>query len=196
MLTEIFLFCLCAYICGSIPFGVLLAKKQRIDIRKHGSGNIGATNIARTLGKKAGLLTLVGDIFKGWLVVFLASLWFGKITVVALSGLTVFLGHLFSIFLNFKGGKGVATGFGVLSFIMPLPTLISVAIFILCLNISGYISLSSILAAIILPVMGIYFKTPLPFIYLSVILGLFTLQKHHDNILRLVEGTEPKFLKK
>ena len=196
MLTEIFLLCLFAYICGSIPFGVLLAKKQSIDIREHGSGNIGATNVARTLGKKAGLYTLIGDIFKGWLVVFLANLWFGKTIVVALAGLAVFLGHLFSIFLNLKGGKGVATGLGVLSFIMPLPTLFSAGIFTLCLKVSGYISLSSILAAIILPILGIYFKMPLPFIYLAVILGLFTLQKHHDNIIRLVKGTEPKFLKK
>ena len=196
MLTEIFLLCLFAYICGSIPFGILLAKKQSIDIREHGSGNIGATNVARTLGKKAGLFTLVGDVFKGWVIVFLAHLWFGKTIVVALAGLAVFLGHLFSIFLNLKGGKGVATGLGVLSFIMPLPTLFSVIIFILCLKVSGYISLSSILAAIILPILGIYFKMPLPFIYLAVILGLFTLQKHHDNIIRLVKGTEPKFLKK
>ena len=116
--------------------------------------------------------------------------------MVALAGLAVFLGHLFSIFLNFKGGKGVATGLGVLSFVMPLPTLISAAIFILCLNVSGYISLSSILAAITLPMLGIYFKMPLPFIYLAVILALFTLQKHHDNIIRLVKGNEPKFLKK
>lgn len=196
MLTEIFLSCFFAYTCGSIPFGVLLAKKKSIDIREHGSGNIGATNVARTLGKKAGLFTLVGDVFKGWLVVFLTSLWFEKTIVVALTGLAVFLGHLFSIFLKFKGGKGVATGLGVLSFIMPLPTLISATIFILCLNFSGYISLSSIFAAITLPVIGIYFKIPLPFIYLAVIFALFTLQKHHGNIHRLVEGTEPKFLKK
>jgi len=196
MLTEIFLLCLFAYICGSIPFGVLLAKKQNIDIRKHGSGNIGATNVARTLGKKAGVFTLIGDVLKGWLVVFLVSLWFEKTIVIALAGLFVFLGHLFSIFLQFKGGKGVATGLGVLGFIMPLPTLISALIFILCLNISGYISLSSIFAAITLPILGIYFKMPLPFIYLSVISALLMLQKHHDNIVRLVEGTEPKFLKK
>jgi len=196
MLTSIILFCLFAYICGSIPFGVILARKQSIDIRDHGSGNIGATNVARTLGKKAGLFTLIGDVLKGWLVVFLANLFFGKTIILALVGLAVFLGHLFSIFLNFKGGKGVATGLGVLSFIMPLPTLISAIIFALCLNISGYISLSSILASITLPILGIYFKMPLPFIYLSVIIGLFMLQKHHDNIIRLVEGTEPKFLKK
>ena len=196
MLTEIFLLCLCAYICGSIPFGVLLAKTQHIDIREHGSGNIGATNVARTMGKKAGLFTLAGDVLKGWLVVLIASLWFGKTIVVAFAGLAVFLGHLFSVFLKLKGGKGVATGLGVLSFIMPLPTLFSTAIFILCLNISGYISLSSILAAITLPILGVYFKMPLPFIYVAVILALFTLQKHHDNITRLIQGTEPKFLKK
>tara|TARA_Y100000590_G_scaffold89601_2_gene100828 strand:+ start:1123 stop:1713 length:591 start_codon:yes stop_codon:yes gene_type:complete len=196
MLTTIILFCLFAYICGSIPFGVILAKKQSIDIRKHGSGNIGATNVARTLGKKAGLFTLIGDVLKGWFVVFLANLFFEKPIILALAGLSVFLGHLFSIFLNFKGGKGVATGLGVLSFIMPLPTLISATVFLLCLNISGFISLSSILATIILPIWGIYFKMPLPFIYLSVILALFMLQKHHGNIIRLIEGTEPKFLKK
>tara|TARA_Y100001936_G_scaffold127151_2_gene124523 strand:+ start:1123 stop:1713 length:591 start_codon:yes stop_codon:yes gene_type:complete len=196
MLTTIILFCLFAYICGSIPFGVILAKKQSIDIRKHGSGNIGATNVARTLGKKAGFFTLIGDVLKGWFVVFLANLFFEKPIILALAGLSVFLGHLFSIFLNFKGGKGVATGLGVLSFIMPLPTLISATVFLLCLNISGFISLSSILATIILPIWGIYFKMPLPFIYLSVILALFMLQKHHGNIIRLIEGTEPKFLKK
>jgi len=196
MLTEIALFYIIAYICGSIPFGVLLAKKQSIDIREHGSGNIGATNVARTLGKKLGLYTLAGDLLKGFLVVFLANLWFEKTIVVALAGLTVFLGHLFSIFLKLKGGKGVATGLGVLIFVMPLPTLISTGIFILCFNISGYISLSSILAAITLPILGIYFKIKLPFIYLSVIMALFTLQKHHDNIVRLTEGNESKFLKK
>ena len=107
MLTEILLLCLFAYTCGSIPFGVLLAKKQSVDIREHGSGNIGATNVARTIGKKAGLFTLMGDIFKGWLVVFLASLWFGKTIVVALAGLAVFLGHLFLYFSNLKEVKGL-----------------------------------------------------------------------------------------
>lgn len=196
MLIELLFLFLLAYLCGSIPFGVLLAKAQSIDIREHGSGNIGATNVARTLGKKAGLITLAGDVFKGWLIVFLASLWFEKPIVVALAGLAVFLGHLYSLFLKFKGGKGVATGLGVFSFIMPLPTLVSAAVFALCLKVSGYVSLSSVLAAIVLPILGIYFKMPLPYVYLAVIVALFTLQKHHDNIMRLVEGTEAKFLKK
>jgi len=196
MLTEIFILCLLAYLCGSVPFGVLLAKTQNMDIREHGSGNIGATNVARTMGKKAGLITLAGDVLKGLLVVFIASQWFDSTMVTALAGLAVFLGHLYSIFLNFKGGKGVATGLGILSFVMPFSTLCSAVVFSISLKISGYVSLSSILAAISLPLLGIFFKMPLPYIYLATIVALFTLQKHHDNIVRLNQGTEAIFFKK
>ncbi len=196
MLTEIFILCLLAYLCGSIPFGVLFAKTQNMDIREHGSGNIGATNVARTMGKKAGLITLAGDVLKGFLVVFIASQWFENPMVIALAGLAVFLGHLYSIFLKFKGGKGVATGLGVLSFAMPLSALCSAGVFAISLKVSGYVSLSSILAAISLPLLGIFFKMPLPYIYLSTIVALFTLQKHHDNIVRLTQGTEANFFKK
>lgn len=196
MLTEIFILCLLAYLCGSVPFGVLLAKTQNMDIREHGSGNIGATNVARTMGKKAGLITLAGDVLKGLLVVFIASQWFDSTMVTALAGLAVFLGHLYSIFLKFKGGKGVATGLGILSFVMPFSTLCSAVVFSISLKISGYVSLSSILAAISLPLLGIFFKMPLSYIYLATIVALFTLQKHHDNIVRLTQGTEAIFFKK
>jgi glycerol-3-phosphate acyltransferase PlsY len=196
MLIEIFILCLLAYLCGSIPFGLLLAKTQNMDILEHGSGNIGATNVARTMGKKAGLITLAGDVLKGSLVVFIASQWFENTMVIALAGLAVFLGHLYSIFLKFKGGKGVATGLGILSFAMPLSTLCSAGVFAISLKVSGYVSLSSILAAISLPLLGIFFKMPLPYIYLSTIVALFTLQKHHDNIVRLTQGTEANFFKK
>ena len=196
MFVEISILCLLAYLCGSIPFGMLLAKTQNIDIREHGSGNIGATNVTRIIGKKLGFITLIGDVLKGWVIVFLASQWFEKPILIALAGFMVFFGHLYSIFLRFKGGKGVATGLGIFSFIMPLPTLFSSGIFVLILKLSGYVSLSSILAAISLPILGIFFKIPLPYIYLASIVGLFTLQKHHENIIRIVQGTEAKFLKK
>ena len=196
MFVEIFILYLLAYLCGSIPFGMLIAKTQNIDIREHGSGNIGATNVTRVMGKKLGLITLIGDVLKGWVIVFLASQWFEKPTFIALAGFMVFFGHLYSIFLKFKGGKGVATGLGVFSFLMPLSTLFSAGIFILSLKVSGYVSLSSILAAIALPILGIFFKMPLPYIYLASIVVLFTLQKHHENIIRIVQGTEAKFLKK
>ena len=195
MFVENFILCLLAYLCGSIPFGMLIAKTQNIDIREHGSGNIGATNVTRIIGKKLGFITLIGDVLKGWVIVFLASQWFEKPIFIALAGFMVFFGHLYSIFLRFKGGKGVATGLGVFSFIMPLPTLFSSGIFILSLKFSGYVSLSSILAAISLPILGIFFKIPLPYIYLASIVGLFTLQKHHENIIRIVQGTEAKFKK-
>jgi len=196
MFVEIIILCLLAYLCGSIPFGMLIAKTQNIDIRKHGSGNIGATNVTRIIGKKLGFITLIGDVLKGWIIVFLAFQWFEKPILIALAGFMVFFGHLYSIFLRFKGGKGVATGLGVFSFIMPLPTLFSSGIFILSLKLSGYVSLSSILAAISLPILGIFFKIPLPYIYLASIVCLFTLQKHHENIIRIAQGTEAKFLKK
>jgi len=196
MLTEVTGICLMAYLCGSILFGVLLAKTQNINILEHGSGNIGATNVARTIGKKAGLLTLAGDVLKGWSMVFLASQWFEKPIIIALAGLMVFLGHLFSIFLKLKGGKGIATGLGTFSFMMPLPTLLSVGVFGLTLKVSGYVSLSSILAAFSLPIFAIFCRMPLPYIYLAVIVGLFTLHKHHENIVRLLNREEVKFLKK
>ena len=196
MLTEIPALCLISYLIGSIPFGVVLARAQRTNIREQGSGNIGATNVARVLGKKAGLLTLLGDVLKGLLVVFGASLLYEKPLVIALAGLMVFLGHLYSIFLKFKGGKGVATSLGLFSYIMPWATLCAVGVFSACLWISGYVSIGSIMAAISLPLFAIYFKLPLPYIYLAAIVGLFTLQKHYDNILRLIEGTETKFLRK
>ena len=196
MWTEISALCLISYLVGSIPFGVVLAKAQRVDIRKQGSGNIGATNVARVLGKKSGLLTLLGDVVKGLLVVLGASQFYDKPLLIALAGLMVFLGHLFSIFLKFQGGKGVATSLGLFSYIMPWATLCAVGVFASCLWISGYVSIGSIMAAISLPLFAIYFKLPLPYIYLAVIVGLFTLQRHHGNILRLIEGAETKFLKK
>lgn len=195
MLTEILLICLTAYLIGSIPFGVVLARARKLDIREHGSGNIGATNVARVMGKKAGLLTLLGDMLKGLLVVFAAGSLYEKPIWIALAGLMVFFGHLFSIFLKFKGGKGVATSLGLFSYIMPWATLCAVGVFAVSLWISGYVSVGSIMAAICLPLFAIFFKLPLPYIYLAVIVGLLTLQRHYGNILRLREGTEAKFLK-
>ena len=196
MLIEIFALSLFSYLIGSIPFGVVLAHTQRIDIRKHGSGNIGATNVARVMGKKAGLLTLLGDLVKGLLSVSVAGTLHEKPVVIALAGLMVFLGHIYPLFLKFKGGKGVATSLGLFSYIMPWATLCAVGVFSLCLWISGYVSMGSILAAVSLPLFAIFFKMPLPYIYLAVIIGLFTLQRHSGNILRLMQGNEVKFLKK
>lgn len=196
MLTEISALCLVSYLIGSIPFGVVLARARNMNIREHGSGNIGATNVARVMGKKAGLLTLLGDALKGLLVVLGAGSLYEKPEMIALAGLMVFLGHLYSVFLKFKGGKGVATSLGLFSYIMPWATLCAVGVFALSLWISSYVSIGSIMAAISLPLFAIFFKLPLPYIYLAVIVGLFTVQRHYGNILRLIEGTEAKFIRK
>jgi len=184
-----------AYVLGSVSFGVLFARIQGLDLQEHGSGNIGATNVARVLGQRAGALTLLGDAFKGWLAVSLASWILSDSVAVAGAGLMVFLGHLFSIFLKFKGGKGVATGMGIHLYMMPIATLGAMGIFAFTLWSSKYVSLSSILAAIALPVFGIFTKVPLPYICVSLIVAILVVFKHQDNIRRIMAKTEPHFPK-
>ena len=185
-----------AYALGSIPFGVLFARTQNIDLRAHGSKNIGATNVARLIGKKAGALTLLGDTFKGWLGVAIVSLVSNDPFTVAGAGIMVVLGHLFSFFLKFKGGRGVATGLGVHLYIMPTQTLGAVAVFFFTLLVSKYISLSSIIASIALPIFGIFFDTPIFYKYMSLVIAILIVSKHYENICRIATGTEPHFLKK
>ena len=185
-----------AYVLGSIPFGVLLARAQNIDLHEHGSKNIGATNATRILGKKAGALTLLGDTLKGWLGVVAASWVSSDSFTIAGAGIMVFLGHLFSVFLKFKGGKGVATGLGVHLYIMPIATLEAVAVFVLALWISKYVSLSSIIAAIALPIFGIFLDTPFLYECMSLGIAILIVYKHYENIRRIITGTEPRFLKK
>jgi len=185
-----------AYALGSIPFGVLLARIQNIDLREHGSKNIGATNVTRILGKKAGALTLLGDTLKGLLGVAIASWVSNDPFTIAGAGIMVFLGHLFSAFLNFKGGRGVATGLGVHLYIMPIETLGAVTVFIFTLWVSKYVSLSSIIAAIALSIFGVFIESPFSYKYMSLGIAVLIVCKHYENILRIAAGTEPRFLKK
>ena len=185
-----------AYALGSIPFGVLLARSQNIDLREQGSKNIGATNVTRILGKKAGALTLLGDTLKGLLGVAIASWVSNDPFTIAGAGIMVFLGHLFSAFLNFKGGRGVATGLGVHLYIMPIETLGAVTVFIFTLWVSKYVSLSSIIAAIALSIFGVFIESPLSYKYMSLGIAVLIVCKHYENILRIAAGTEPRFLKK
>ena len=184
-----------AYILGSIPFGVLFARTQRIDPREYGSGNIGATNVARVLGKKLGALTLLGDTIKGWLAVSLASWVLNDSIEIAVAALMVFFGHLFSVFLKFKGGKGVATGLGIHLFIMPEATMGAVGIFAFTIWVSNYVSLSSVLAAIALPIFGICSEIPLPYVGVALIIAILVIVKHKENIRRIIKKKEPHFRK-
>jgi acyl phosphate:glycerol-3-phosphate acyltransferase len=193
---TIILLGLLAYLIGSIPCGILVAKTRNINIREHGSGNIGATNIARTLGKKEGIITLLGDSLKGVLALWLSSYFLNDSSELAIVGFMAFLGHLFSIFLKFRGGKGVATGLGVFLYLTPLTALGAMVIFALTLLICRYVSLGSVLGALSLPLIGIILGAPPAYSVTGFGVSTLILIKHRENIGRLLAGTEPKFGKK
>jgi len=181
-----------AYLIGSIPVGVLLARLKGKDPRKTGSGNIGATNVMRSAGKVLGIATLIGDIMKGFIPTFIAMRLGEPDLFIALVGLAVFSGHLFPVFLKFKGGKGVATGAGVYLAIHPLVILISFIIFGIVFIIWKYVSLGSLVGTGIIPFSFFLFKTPTEYILLSLLVACGVFVKHKDNIKRLLAGTENK----
>ncbi len=181
-----------SYLLGSVPFGLLIARYKKVDIRRHGSGNIGATNVNRALGKGAGILTLVLDCAKGALPVAFALSLTGDDFQAAGAGMAAFLGHLFPVFLKFKGGKGVATGLGVFLYATPAATLCCMAVFAITVAASRYVSLGSMLAALSLPLFGYLFHPHAPYWYASGAVAGLIVFKHRENIERLFAGTENK----
>ncbi len=194
-----------AYLLGSIPFGfllVLLVRKE--DIRSTGSGNIGATNVIRSGAKKLGALTFLLDVCKGFFAVWLASrLIFapGLASVPlqnaeALAALCAILGHIYTIWLRFKGGKGVATALGVFLALAPLAAVLGLIIFVIAFAFSKYVSLSSILAAVAFPPAALLLphKPYGPWLVVVIFLvPIIVIAKHHQNITRLFSGTEYRF---
>ena len=182
-----------AYLLGSIPTGLLLGKLHGIDVRQEGSGNIGATNLYRTVGRKVGILTLLGDCLKGFLPVLLAWKLGLPEPMQAWIGLAAFCGHVFSIFLLFKGGKGVATALGVYLALVPLAVLGALVLFVILVAVWRYISLGSVVAAAVMPVI-IFFRPHTPQLLIATaLISAIVIIKHHDNISRMVAGTESKF---
>lgn len=191
MITEIILV-IAAYFLGSIPTGLLLASSFGVDIRNSGSGNIGATNVYRTLGKKIGVMTLIGDCIKG-LVPVLAAKYLGMSSDwIALIGLSAFLGHVYTVFLGFKGGKGVATALGVFLGISPLTVLVAFAVFALVLWKWRFVSLASILSAAAAPAIIAITEKDLSFSLMALGIAAIVILRHKDNIRRLKSGTETK----
>ena len=183
-----------SYFIGAIPTGVVLATAfSGKDIRQEGSGNIGATNVTRVLGKKLGALTLAGDLLKGFLPVCIGSYLVSSLSVVCLMGLAAFLGHLFPVYLKFKGGKGVATALGVFLYFAPFVILIEIVIFVAVVGIGKYVSLGSLIAAAAMPLLLLLFAYPKAVILLSSAFALLIFIKHKANIQRLLNGTENKF---
>jgi len=188
-----------SYLIGAIPFGLVLSRGRGINIREQGSKNIGATNVSRLLGKKLGFCTLLLDIAKGYLPMFLAGLLLGddsnRNLVIGLCGAASITGHMFPVYLGFKGGKGVATGLGVFLYLAPKALLVCLAVFIAVVGLTGYVSLGSLLAsAAILP--GLYFFAESSWkLYLACFVVIMIWIKHYQNIGRLLTGTEKSFKK-
>ncbi|MEI9814458.1 MAG: glycerol-3-phosphate 1-O-acyltransferase PlsY [Acidobacteriota bacterium] len=187
---------LAAYILGSIPFGYLLTRLATgRDVRASGSGNIGATNVLRTAGKKLGIATLLLDILKGTLAVFIAEkLTNGDVTWMALAALAVSAGHVFPVFLAFKGGKAVATFAGAFGYLMPLPLAATVVVFIFGVAMTKHISAGSILAAGLFPLGAWLILQPtLIEMLASIAACALVIYRHKSNIERLRAGTESVF---
>ncbi|MEO6182345.1 MAG: glycerol-3-phosphate 1-O-acyltransferase PlsY [Verrucomicrobiota bacterium] len=196
-----------AYLLGSIPTGYLVAKAKGIDIRSVGSGNIGATNVFRILGRQAGVFVLLVDALKGflacWLIVNLVRqhIWAnpgfaGREVLEIIAGVSAILGHNYTCFLRFKGGKGIATTAGVLIALVPWALLTVLAIWILVFAISRYVSFASITAAFCLPFVVWLLRSSQLMIFITAILALLAIYKHTANIKRLLNGTENRIGKK
>ena len=201
---------LTAYLIGSLPFGFLIARYAAgVDIRKSGSGNIGATNVARVLGKKLGVTVLVLDCLKGALPTAILPLLMSepgplRLHLAVLSGTAAILGHMFPVWLKFRGGKGVATALGValtLAFpSTPISTAVAIAVFVLCAALTRFASLSSILGAWTFCGIELWQLRPAPFgdetwslALFSTLVPLLIVIRHRSNLVRLMRGTEPKF---
>lgn len=182
-----------AYLCGSVPTGVILTKRLGLDIRQLGSGNVGATNVARSAGKKVGLFTLLGDIVKGLIPVLVVRFFDLGETALACAAVAALLGHVFSPFLGFSGGKGVATGLGVLLGVAPLVILLALFFFIVTFAVSRIVSLASLMAAAATPLLLWWFAYPHARIYAGTFIALLIIIRHHENIVRLLNGQEQKF---
>jgi glycerol-3-phosphate acyltransferase PlsY len=192
MTAAIFAGCaVVSYFCGSIPTGFLFGRARGIDIRKTGSGNIGATNVMRTLGKAPGIAVLLIDAAKGFLPVFFMPRVFPEVdrsTLQSVCCIAVIAGHNWTCWLKFKGGKGVATSAGALLAMLTLPLLCALGVWLIVFAVGRYVSLASIVAAAALPVATWFFRREL--VWFTAILAAIAIYKHKTNIQRLLAGTE------
>ncbi|MBR2625078.1 MAG: glycerol-3-phosphate 1-O-acyltransferase PlsY [Lentisphaeria bacterium] len=200
-----------AYLLGSIPWGFIIGKWNGVDVRKVGSNNIGATNVTRCVGKKAGKLCFVLDFLKGALPVIAAQYVFRNASTVPMEYVVIaalfatVLGHMFPVFLKFKGGKGVSTAAGAVMALTPYALLAALLVWVVVFLASRYVSLASIAAAAVLPIVAWVFylvdfgnqlaRSPEVLIFLTIV-SLLAILRHHANIVRLLNGTENRFGKK
>ncbi len=181
------------YLLGSIPFGLVVAKSLgTVDPRTAGSRNIGFTNVLRLSGKTAGVLTLAGDMGKGWLVAWVAAQLFDREAVVAAVALTPIVGHLYSVFLGFRGGKGVATAMGVVLGMVPFVGVVVILVWLVTVAVWRYSSGAALVAFGALPVVSVLLERSWMFVLFSVVVTGLIVFRHRENVVRLWRGTEPR----
>ena len=183
---------LSAYLLGSVPTGFVLGHLMGIDVRRGGSGNIGASNVVRLVGWKAGVITLLADVAKGLIPVLVAVHLSFNSNGQALTGLAAFLGHLYPVFLKFRGGKGVATALGVVLGLAPWVILALLPVFIVVVWLTRWISLASLCAAVLAPPGVWLFSYGRPVFWATLVIGALIIWRHRENIQRLRAGTEAK----
>lgn len=190
---------LMGYLLGAIPFGLVISRMAGVDVRTQGSRNIGATNVSRVLGKKLGAVTLVCDCLKGLLPMYFASLLLAQSAhqeaLVALTGVMAVVGHMFPIYLRFKGGKGVATGLGVFLFLSPAAIAISLVVFVAAVFFTGFVSAGSLLASGLIPFWLYLLGASRTTIAAAACVAVLIWFKHHENIDRLIHGREKSWKK-
>ncbi len=193
------LFPFLGYLLGAIPFGLVIGKLVGADVRKEGSKNIGATNVSRVLGKKLGFLTLVCDCLKSVVPMVIAASFIpdtdGKELIVALTGIMAVVGHMFPVYLAFRGGKGVATGLGVFLYLSPAAIGISLLVFVASVAISGFVSVGSLLASGLIPLWLYFLGASKLTIAAAAVVAILIWVKHHENIGRLLKGQEKSWKK-
>jgi glycerol-3-phosphate acyltransferase PlsY len=189
---QIAIILVASYLIGSIPFGYLIARIWNVDIRLRGSGNIGATNVFRNLGLVPGLLVFALDLAKGTLAVCLAQYLTTLPWLIVLAGFAVVLGHMFSVFLKFKGGRGSATGLGVLLGIAPDIFLGAIILVALIIFLTRYVSVASMTIPILVAAAFFVLKRPLPYTLATGLVAILIILRHIPNIKRLLKKTEPR----
>ncbi|MDK9705537.1 MAG: glycerol-3-phosphate 1-O-acyltransferase PlsY [Desulforhopalus sp.] len=193
------LFPVIGYFLGAIPFGLVIGKLVGADVRKSGSCNIGATNVSRVLGKKFGALTLVCDALKGFVPMWLAGYFLpdtaGRELVITITGVMSVVGHMFPVYLRFRGGKGVATGLGVFLFLSPPAVGISLAIFVAVVALTKFVSVGSLLVSALIPLWLYLLGSSTTVIIAAAVIATLIWIKHHENITRLLHGQEKPWKK-
>lgn len=191
----VFGFVALAYLVGSFPTSYLIGRFKGIDLREHGSGNLGATNVYRVLGPWAALPALIIDIAKGFVPVALFTDWDGSadLRLAIAYGLAAIVGHVWSVFVGFRGGKGVATGAGVLLALAPLTTVVGLLVWIGVVSLTRYVSVGSIAAATLVPAFAAMLGAPRSTVLFCLAIAVFVWWTHRENLRRLASGTEHRF---